>query len=110
MLSRRTIGFALLALLLALLGAEGLIRMRAHAKYGRYLDIYDLHERLPTNLLVPLPNLDVVFGNGTRIRTDEHGFRSPPVAMPKPSGTLRLAFVGASTTFCSQVASNERTW
>jgi len=110
MRARRTAGFGILALALALLGAEGLIRLRARARYGRYLDIYDLHERLPSNLLVPLPYLDVPFGNGTRIQTDEHGFRSPPLAMPKPPGTLRLAFLGASTTFCSQVASNERTW
>ena len=90
--------------------AEGLVRFRAHAKYGRYLDIYEVHERLPdTNLLVPLPNLDVSFGE-TRVQTDERGFRSPPVAMPKPPGTLRLAFLGASDTFCAQVRDNERTW
>jgi lysophospholipase L1-like esterase len=111
MRSRTVLACAALALVLAPLGAEGLIRLRAHAKYGRYLDIYDLHHRLPeTNLLVPLANLDVEFGAGTRVQTDEHGFRSSPVAVPKPARTLRLAFLGASTTFCSQVASNARTW
>src|SRR5688572_25187522 len=108
---RRALALGGLALVLAALGAEGLIRVRAHARYGRYLDIYDLHHRLAvTNLLVPLPDLDVPFGNGTRVQTDERGFRSPPVAVPKLPGTLRLAFLGASSTFCSQVSCNERTW
>lgn len=110
MFARKLALLGLVALIATLLLAEGIVRVRAHAKYGRYLDIYDIHERLPTGLLVPLANLDVAFGEGTRVRTDEHGFRSPPVVMPKPPGTLRLAFLGASATFCSQVSCNEKTW
>jgi lysophospholipase L1-like esterase len=98
------------ALAAALLGAEGLIRMRAHARYGRQLDIYDLHQRLPSGLLVPRASLDVPIGDGRHVRTDERGFRSPPVPLPKPPGTVRLAFLGSSTTFCSQVPSNDHTW
>ena len=107
---RRALLLAALALVGAALGAEGLIRLRAYARYGGLLDIYDLHHRTESGLLVPLPNLDVDFGTRTHVRTDEHGFRSPPVPMPKPLGTVRLAFLGASTTFCSQVPTNEHTW
>lgn len=109
MKASRLIVFGALALAGALLGAEGLTRVRAHARFGDYLDVYEIHHRLPSGLLVPLPDLDVAFAH-TRVRTDEHGFRSPPVALPKPPRTLRLAFLGASTTFCSQVSRNEKTW
>src|SRR6185436_2389146 len=110
MKASRLLVFGALGLALALLGAEGLIRVRAHLRFGRYLDIYDLHHRLESGLLAPLPNLDTAFAGNTRVQTDERGFRSPPVRVPKPPRTLRLAFLGASTTFCSQVASNEKTW
>lgn len=38
------------------------------------------------------------------------GFRGPLVEMPKPAGRLRLAFLGASTTFCAEASSEEKTW
>jgi len=111
MKTRSLVVFGLAAVVLAGLGAEALVRGRAHARFGEYLDIYDLHERLPgSDLLVPLADLDTEFGGATHIVTDEHGFRSPPVPQPKPEGTLRLAFLGASTTFCSQARDAARTW
>jgi len=107
---KKLLAFGIVVLAGAVLGAEGLARARAHARYGPYLDIYELHHRTPTGLLVPLADLDLEFGGRCRIRTDEHGFRSAPVPVPKPPGTLRLAFLGSSTTFCAQASTNEKTW
>ncbi|QDU66733.1 SGNH/GDSL hydrolase family protein [Engelhardtia mirabilis] len=109
---RRTFFLTLAAIFVGGLGAaEWVVRLRAHSIYGEYLDIYEIHERLPElDLIRPLPNLDVVFGKRSRIETDSHGFRSPELAEPKPGGSLRLAFVGGSTTFCAQAETNSGTW
>ncbi len=102
---------AALVLALALLCAEGLIRYRAWRRFGPYLDVYDFHERMGgSGLLRPRPGLSITFARRSRIETDSRGFRSPELALPKPPGTVRLAFLGASTTFCGQASSNERTW
>jgi len=45
-----------------------------------------------------------------RIRINRQGFRSPEIPRVKPPGTVRLAFLGGSTTFCAEVSSNEATW
>ncbi len=110
--SPRRRALLLAAILLgAVLGAEGLVRARAHWRYGRYLDVYDLHEeRGDPPLRATKPNLDVVFAGNAHIRTDSLGFRNPELEAPKRQGTLRIAFVGGSTTFCTQVASNEEAW
>ena len=107
----------LVVVVLALVAAEVVIRVRAHAKYGRFLDVYDLYTRhevehagRSASVLSLRPGLAVEFAGRSRIETDSRGFRSPEVAVPKPAGTVRLAFVGGSTTFCGQASSNERTW
>jgi hypothetical protein len=38
------------------------------------------------------------------------GFRGPDLAIPKPAGTTRLAFLGDSATFDAHVGGNEDTW
>jgi hypothetical protein len=30
--------------------------------------------------------------------------------VPKPAGTVRIAFLGGSTTFCAEGSSNQATW
>jgi len=98
-------------LVLVLGAAEGLVRYRAHLKYGDYLDIYDIYEPHPeVDLLVPRPNLSIRFANRSQIDIDSRGFRNPEVEHPKPPATVRLAFLGGSTTFCGQASSNEATW
>jgi lysophospholipase L1-like esterase len=44
------------------------------------------------------------------IKINSSGFRGPELLNPKHHSTVRLAFVGASTTFCAEVSSNELTW
>ena len=38
------------------------------------------------------------------------GFRSPEIDEPKPPGTLRIAYLGGSTTYCGEVSAQEITW
>ncbi len=91
--------------------AEGAARLRAYLRYGAVADIYDLYREDPaTGLLCPIPGLSVDIGGRARIDLSSQGFRGPDVPDPKPSGTVRLAFLGGSTTFCAQASSNATTW
>jgi lysophospholipase L1-like esterase len=97
---------ALVGIVLALLVVEGATRVRQYLKYGSARA--QLFERVwdrRTGLWFPQPNFD----NG-RIKIDSRGFRNPEIQMPKPPGRIRLAFLGASTTFCTEVTNNEATW
>ena len=38
------------------------------------------------------------------------GFRGPEIVSPKPVNRLRIGFVGASTTYCAEVSSDEMVW
>ena len=110
-MSRARFALLCVAILLGAVGlAEGLTRLRAHWRHGPHLDLYALFETDPASgLLRPPPHLDATFG-GAHLTTDSHGFRSPELAQPKSAGSLRLAFLGGSTTFCANVAEGERSW
>ena len=58
-----------------------------------------------TGLRVPRPSTR--YGH---IAINRLGFRGPEIEVPKPPGRLRLAFVGASTTFCADVSGDDKTW
>jgi lysophospholipase L1-like esterase len=93
-------------IVLALLGAEGAVRLRQMLKYGSAKvieDYYTVDRKL--NLRVPVAN----FASG-RISINNLGFRGPELAIPKSPGTVRVAFLGASTTFCAEVSGNEYVW
>lgn len=97
-----TIGF----ILLLLLAAEATIRVRQTLKYGSASPLesyYAFDEK--ANLRVPIANLSV-----GHISINSLGFRGPEIAVPKPPGTVRLAFLGASTTWCAEVSGNDFTW
>ena len=94
----------MLAILLAL--AEGAVRLRQWFKYGSATDlneIYAYDEELDLRVLIPNSETRTIKINGL-------GFRSPELKQPKPTDTLRFAFIGASTTYCAEVSSNEMTW
>ncbi len=102
----KLLGLACASILVALFLLEGAARFRQYVKYGSarntlYSMIVDPESGLP--VLKP----GEVTGS---IRIDSRGFRSPEVAVPKPPGRIRLAFLGASTTFCAEASSNETTW
>ncbi|HET7033295.1 MAG TPA: SGNH/GDSL hydrolase family protein [Casimicrobiaceae bacterium] len=96
----------LAAIALLLLAAEGAVRVRQTMKYGsadRIEDAWTVDRRL--DLRVPVAN----YSNG-RISVNSLGFRGPEIAMPKPPHTVRIAYLGASTTWCAEVSGNESVW
>ncbi len=99
-------GLTVVAIVALVATAELAVRIRQAWKHGTSLTLDQMYEIDPTTKLrVPKAGRD--FG---RIRIDSRGFRNPELADPKPAGVVRLAFLGASTTFCAEVSSNEATW
>ncbi|MFN0118941.1 MAG: SGNH/GDSL hydrolase family protein [Blastocatellia bacterium] len=91
------IGFAL---------AEAAVRIRQYVRYGATkTSLYDMARDNVSGLMIPTPSQQT-----GSIRIDTRGFRNPELSVPKPAGTIRLAFLGASTTFCAEVSSNAHTW
>lgn len=88
------------------LAAEGVVRIRHYARHGdfwRIEDTYRFDSDIGLRVLIP----DSRFG---RVTINHQGFRGPEITLPKPVGTIRIAFLGASTTYCAEVSSDERTW
>ena len=84
--------------------AEGSIRLRQWLAEGHSGKLSDLFEQ-QGDLRVLVPD-----ARTRTISINSLGFRGPPLAQPKPDLTLRIAFVGASTTFCAEVSDNNMTW
>jgi lysophospholipase L1-like esterase len=109
--SSRTLWAALVGLLLVgvavvFAAAEVGIRLLQSRKYGTAATVekhYTVDKRI--DLRVPIANLRL-----GRIETNSLGFRGPEIAVPKPAGTVRVAFLGASTTWCAEVSGNEYVW
>jgi len=92
----------IIALILGL--AEGGVRLRQWLQTGNSGKLSDLF-REEDGLRVLVPN-----ARTRSISINPLGFRGPPLVQPKPEGTLRIAFVGASTTFCAEVSGDNLTW
>ena len=99
------IGFLVVAILL--LFAEAGIRVRQWIKYDRSVFKVEAlyHTDTKTGLRTPIPET-----RSSRISINSLGFRGPEIANPKPQGTIRIAFLGGSTTFCAEVTSDMATW
>lgn len=98
------VALVLVAVLAA--GAEWAIRARQLRSYGTAATVeqsYVVDPRI--NLRVPIANLKT-----GRIETNSLGFRGPEIPVQKPQGMLRIAFLGASTTWCAEVSGNDRVW
>ena len=94
-----------LALVLTLI-AEGVVRARQWSRLGTASSFTDLYRTDPAmDLRVLVPGARV-----GRIAVNSAGFRGPEITQPKPDGALRIAFLGASTTFCAEVSSNDEVW
>ena len=93
-------------LLGALLLVEGLVRLRQWRRYGTTHTSYYRFEIDPaTGLRIPAPGYTV-----GRCRINSLGFRGAELEQPKPAGRIRVAFLGASTTFCAEASALETTW
>ena len=100
------ISVVLLSLVFTLVAiAEVGVRTRMYFKYGTFWGLEVKVHDDETGLQLPKPN--AVVGP---LRINSLGFRSPELTTPKPDDTIRLAFLGGSTTFCAEVSSNEMVW
>lgn len=100
------ISLVLLAGLLLAVLAESVVRVRHWWRYGNLWSVEStFYVDSDTGLRIPRPN--TVTG---RIRINSLGFRSPELVVPKPPATIRLAFLGGSTTYCAEASGNDATW
>lgn len=95
-------------IIVAMLGAlaEAAVRARQWSRLGTAASLgslYRVDDRLDLRVLTP----SVRVGH---IGTNAAGFRGPEIVQPKPAGTVRLAFLGASTTFCAEVSGDAAVW
>jgi lysophospholipase L1-like esterase len=94
------------SIVLALCALEGAVRVRQWMQYGTSTgEAFQLVADRASGLFIPKPGQDT-----GRIRINSQGFRGPEIPRTKPPGTVRLAFLGGSTTFCAEVSGNENTW
>lgn len=86
--------------------AEATVRVREFLKYGSGgRDLFARTVDPKSGLTIPVANQDT-----GRVRINSLGFRGPEITGTKPASTVRLAFLGSSTTFCTENSSNEATW
>lgn len=95
-----------LAGVLLMFGAmEGFMRWRQAQRWG-FVDAVDLQSFDPAvGGMRMQPNL-----RSPRLDTNAMGYRGPLPEVPKPPGRIRLAFLGASTTFSHEASSEAHTW
>jgi lysophospholipase L1-like esterase len=96
----------ILSLLVMLFLAEGAVRMRQYFQYGLTTGMESIYRNdTSVGLRVLVPN-----ARKGRIVVNALGFRGPDIPERKPSGLVRIAFLGASTNFCAEVSGNEAVW
>lgn len=94
------------SMLLLALTAEGAIRLRQWLRVGTSGDLHEMYRRdEASNLRMMVPG----FRTST-ISINSLGFRGPEIAQPKPPRTVRIAFLGASTTFCGEASGDHTVW
>ena len=93
-----------LVIVMLMLLAEGGVRLRQWLKHGQASSVDALLQQDPVSgLRVPRPGV-----HGGRIHINSLGFRGPELSEGRPA--LRLAFLGASTTFCAEVSKDDAAW
>ena len=95
----------LISFFFVVLVIEGVVRARQWIKYGSPGELQEFTKDPQTHLRVPLAS-----SNTGRIEVNSLGFRSPELTIPKPKNSIRLAFLGGSTTWCAEVSGNKYTW
>lgn len=98
-------------LLGAVMACEATLRVRAWIRYGGGTPVRDALMVFDPDagIYVPKPGYQVR-GSQMNVRINSLGFRGDEFAETKPASTLRIAVLGASTTFNAEVSSNEKTW
>jgi lysophospholipase L1-like esterase len=108
---RALAGWALslaISLVLGALALEGAIRLRQGRRYGADMNLDAKVVDPITGLRLPRPGQ----WKGERVSMTVNAlhFRGPLPETPKPARRVRLAFLGASTTFCAEASSDDTTW
>ena len=86
--------------------AEGAVRVRQSLRHGGAIRIESLYHVDPeSGLRVPVAGF-----TSEKININSLGFRGPEIMAKKPAGTVRIAFLGASTTFSAEVSNDQATW
>ena len=108
----RRAAYIVVIIVVALLVAEVGVRARAWFRYGTLtprvaddLTIFDPLIGAPR----PRPGYHLK-SNKISIDINSLGFRGDEITKEKPRGTVRIACLGASTTFCTEVSNNHATW
>jgi hypothetical protein len=110
-LHRKVLFLGVLALVL-LASFEVALRARMWIRYGSFAaSVRDpmLEYDPKADLLVPKPGYHVK-GARLNIQINSLGFRGDEFDRRKPPHTVRIAALGASTTFCAEVSDNHKTW
>src|SRR5437762_8148391 len=108
---RKVAYLAVLVLLLFAICEVGL-RARQWVRYGSFaasvrdpMLVYDPQ----ADIVVPKPGYEMK-GARLNIKINSLGFRGDEFSKTKPPRTVRIACLGASTTFCAEVSHNHKTW
>jgi lysophospholipase L1-like esterase len=109
---RRKLMFVSVLVAFACLLAEVGVRIRAWVRYGSSstgvtddMMIFDP----ASDLVVPKPGY-VRSGQKISIHINSLGFRGAEISRLKPNDCIRIACVGASTTFCGEASSDSAAW
>jgi len=107
----RKLLFTSVCVLVVLITCEAAVRVRARLRYGTAAasapdSLLVYNEQL--GIHVPRPGYTVE-ANKISLRINSLGFRGEEIARTKPPNTLRIACLGASTTFSAEVA-DQATW
>ena len=110
--THRKIIYLAVILLTLLAVCEVGLRARQWMRYGSFAaSVRDpmLEYDPQADLLVPKPGYEVK-GARIDIKINSLGFRGDDFERRKPPHTVRIAALGASTTFCAEVSDNHKTW
>ena len=91
-------GFLIIGIIVGGWGVgEALLRLVQRTQFGTAAPVESpaqFYYDPQTGLRLPVPN-----STQGKIRINSRGFRSPEIPVPKPPGTVRIAFLGSSTTY-----------
>src|SRR5437868_674446 len=110
--TRRKVLYLAVLMLMLFAVCEATLRVRQWVRYGSMAtsvrDPMLVYDR-DADLYVPRPGFEVK-GARIHIKINSLGFRGDEFTREKPKNTVRIACLGASTTFCAESTSNHTTW
>lgn len=109
---RRKLTFTLLLTAAAVLVAELGLRVRQYWRYGTIRPmVYGVTLEIDPQLGIAVPRAGMTIrGSRLSLHTNSLGFRGAEITREKPPGTVRIACLGASTTYCAEASSDAATW